>query len=111
MKSLYIYTMDRNGKLDREIWKDVKVTRDEGLIVTKKDSKYNLSHSNYKDKKNLDKVVRYTVYTSQYISFEVSEITKEIKQQLAQPFIDGYKEDIQKWKQKVNELEKLIKED
>ena len=111
MKNLYIYTMNNNGELSKEVWEDIKITRDKGLIVAKKDAEYRLSHGSYKDKCNLDKVIRYSAYNTQYISLNVSEITKEIKQQLIKPFIDEYIRDIQKWKQRVGELEKLILED
>ena len=110
MKSLYIYTMDRDGKLNREVWEDVKITRDKGFIVTKRDSEYRLSHGSYKDKDFLNIVRQYSSCSTEYISFEVSEITQEIKEQMIEPFIDEYEEEVKVYQDKIRKLKDVIKE-
>lgn len=59
MKNLYIFTMKNNGDLKKEVWEDIKITRDKGLIVIKRDAEYRISHGRYKYKNNLDKVIEY----------------------------------------------------
>ena len=56
MKNLYIHTLNNSGNIHTKVWEDVKITRDKGLIVTKRDSNYNISHGNYKQEENLNKV-------------------------------------------------------
>jgi hypothetical protein len=107
VKNLYIYTFYENGIFDKKILEDVKITRGEGKIVTKRDSEYKLSHGNYKYKDNLNKVIRVSTITSEYISLEDLEITQQLKEILIQPFIDELQEKKEIIQKRIEQLEKF----
>lgn len=107
MKILYIYQMSKYGKLNKVVWEDIKITRDEGKIVDKRNATYNLSHGIYKYKENIDKVIECGDLWVEYISFDLKEITPEIKALLIEPFITKYKNEQKKLQEKINMWENM----
>lgn len=53
-KNLYIHKIYKDCNYTKEIWEDVKITRDEGRIVKKRGADYNLKMGVYKNKEMLD---------------------------------------------------------
>ena len=110
MKNLYIYTLNHEAAIKKEIWEDVCVTR-KGEIVTYRNKHYRIDHGQYELKKDLNKYITRFVYYSKkidsvkYISLQDDcDIAK-----LKEPFIEEFEKEIEWLKSKL-ELFKSLKD-
>lgn len=114
MKNLYIYTLDKYGNIEKEVWEDVKVTREDKKIVTKRSAAYRLSHGNYKYEKDLEVVRCITrgfpvslVERTEYFSFNLENITLEVLELLKAPFLEHYSKQQEDLRKQIDDLENL----
>ena len=113
MKNLYIHTLNDSGNIHIKIWNDVKITRDKGLIVTKRDADFNISHGNYRYNIDLNKIKTISegymsslkTVRTEYITFEEIKLTDDVKKQMREPFIEKYNNEINELKKQILELE------
>jgi hypothetical protein len=113
LKDLYVYTLYEGGQLTKTIEKDVKVTR-EDKIVRKINADYRLSHGDYYLKCNLGNIeIMKAGYSNpqvikvRYISFDINEITNEIRYKMSIPFLERYNTEQEQLREKINEFEVL----
>lgn len=114
-KNLYIHTIDKDGKYKKEIWKDVKVTRDKGQIVRKREANYYLSMGRYKKKEMLDIInpccLGYPVCKLSYvemISFDKEILDKDDIIKICSFFIDDLNKDKIKLENEISEIDNKI---
>jgi len=93
-KNLYIHKIYKSGAYTKEIWEDVKVTRDKGQIVEKRSADYNLRMGVYKLKDMLDEInpifIGYPESELSYvemISFEEDTLNQENLVEICMLFI------------------------
>jgi ABC-type methionine transport system ATPase subunit len=110
MKNLYIYTLNHEAAIKKEIWEDVCVTK-KGEIVKNEGKRHNLNYGKYELKKDLNKYIARFVYYSKkidsvkYISLQDDcDIAK-----LKEPFIEEFEKEIEWLKSKL-ELFKDLKD-
>ena len=110
MKNLYIYTLNHESKIKKEIWEDVCVTK-KGEIVKNDRKQYNLRFGKYELKKDLCAYINRRDYNRQTIQ-EVKYISLKDDcdiEQLKKPFIEEIEKEIECLKSKL-ELFKDLKE-
>lgn len=94
-KNLYIHTIDKDGNYTKEIWEDVKTTRDKGQIVEKRGADYNLKMGVYKNKEMLDAInpqkrgyPKSELSYVEFISFDKDILNQDDVSEMCMFFID-----------------------
>jgi hypothetical protein len=112
MKNLYIYILDCKGKIKKEIWQDVCVTK-KGEIVTYKNKHYRLDHGKYELKKDLCAYIKClgisistcpTIQEVKYISLQDDCDIEQLKK----PFIDEIEKEIECLQSKLELFKSLV---
>lgn len=94
-KNLYVHKIYKDGNYTKEIWEDVKTTRDKGQIVEKRGADYNLKMGVYKNKEMLD--VIHPIKTGypkselsyvEFISFDKDILNQDDVSEMCMFFID-----------------------
>lgn len=96
MKNLYIYTLDCECNIKKEIREDVCVTK-KGEIVPNRHKQYCLDHGKYEFQKHLNKyIVRFSCYSKKIDSVKYMSLQDDCDiAELKKPFIEQIEKEIE----------------